>query len=91
MNEAASLVHKKVTLDDMWDVCCAIASEMEGTQGALVKAGILAERDPGKMWRVLVLETICRFIEVTREIEPEFRALVMRRRGLAGKRRGEPA
>lgn len=80
-NEAASLVDKKITLNEMWDVCAQVAFEIAIGQGALVRAGMRIAPDPERMRRASVLESVCRFLEITREIEPEFRQLVARRRG----------
>ena len=81
MTEAASLVHKKASLDEMWDVAAAVAHEFETGQGALVLAGLRTSPHTRVMRKVQVLEQICLFIEVVREVEPELRALVARRRG----------
>lgn len=80
-HEAATLVHKRITLNDMWDACADIAREIEVSEGAMVKAGFRLLPDPAQMRRAEILTNICRFIEVVREVEPELRALVARRRG----------
>jgi hypothetical protein len=82
-NEAAKLVDKKITLDMMWDVAAALATEIETGQEAMVKAGLRTAPEPGWMSRAKTLTAVCRFIEVVREVEPELRALVARRRGWA--------
>lgn len=79
--EATDLVHKKIGFAEMWDVCAGLAGEIETGQQALVTAGLRGAPDPERMRRAEVLTAICRFIEITREIEPEFRALVARKRG----------
>ena len=86
-NEAASLVDKKATLIEMWDVCAAVSFEIEVGQGAMVLAGLRTEPDPERMRRAHVLVNVCRLIEVVREVEPEFRALVARKRGWTDSRR----
>lgn len=81
MSDASTLVHKTITLDDMWDACAAAALDIEVRQGARVLAGLQVERNPNEMRRAEVFTTLCMLIETMKEVESEFRALIVRQRG----------
>lgn len=83
--EAATLVHKKATLDEMWDVCARLATEIETGQSALVKIGIRKQPYPPAVRDAQVLTQVCLFIEIVKPIQKELRALVARHRGWAGR------
>lgn len=87
--EASSLVSERITQDDMWDVCAALAWEIEVDQGARLLVTGLADRSRAR--RAEVLTNVCRCIEVVKPIEADLRALIARKRGWDKNRRGGAA
>lgn len=81
MSAAASLVHKKADLGEMWDIASGIATDIEARQTALIKAGIRTSPDPDRIRQAQVLTQICLLIEVIREVEDDLRRLVAKKRG----------
>lgn len=88
-NSVLSVVDARASLDEMWDVCAAIAFETETTQAVLVKSGMQDGMSVDALRRARVLTQICRFLEVVKEVEPQLREMIVRKRGLQRKQQSE--
>jgi hypothetical protein len=62
-------VPEKITLQEMWDVCCKHAGGLE-----------IASCGPQYTREARVLEAVCLTLELLMSVEPEFRELVRRKR-----------